>query len=746
VKFTVSKLIRHGRFSHLSAESRLASAARDATTFTEVLEGMRRRYLLGLLGWMVLATIGIAAETPKAYPPTTAEERARHRRIWEAVDEWRLDDAQKLAGEAVAARADNVEAHFALAHIRMQRESRVDNLLRDLRARLKREPKNPVWPVVLVRLGVESRFWEDEPELHRLADRAVALAPDWGWSQFAYGEVLRFYAQRKAAADEAFRRAYEQDSGNPVFVLEHGWRLEGAGRYDEAEKRYAALVKTDPEESAARRQMWRARCMQRPVAQFRAELDAEIAATLAEFPKSAPLYREAAYFYGVFLRDTARAEPLKAEAARLSPNAGHRYGYRLRTEVTRIGTVRTVCVTGPAVRDETRFAAIVTGPPAERFDAMLAFLRPMRLTGATERYFESFFFICVEAGKPGDAEAVADRLTAFDRSYLALYGEVARGYLKSGGDAARALMLAQRAAAAKLPRVTAPVSALRTIRPAEINQTRDRLFARNADALAWALIANGKEADALASLRASINRLPTEDAFVRLGRVLERRGDARGAIAAYADAVVSVVPPSNEAKAALAALVKSSGAGLSVETAVAAATDRRRERERTLVIQNSLVNRPAPELRCFPVAGGSPLTSETLNGRVAVLHFWETAGNRSRSLQPYLTSLYERLSRNPDFAFVSLNLDGNKPETREFLKNAGLPFPVYDGFGPHFDFPIYGLPTCVVLDRRGRIRYVSDDFDPVTGATELDTVVQTLLAESKGRSARRTRPGVRANP
>lgn len=687
---------------------------------------------------MILATIGtLAAETPASHPPTTAEERARHRRIWEAVDEGRFDDALKLANEAVAARADDVEAHFALAHVRMQHESRVDGLLRDLRARLKSDPKNPVWPVVLVRLGAESRFWEDEPELYRLADRAVALAPDWGWARFAYGAALQFYGQRNDAADEAFRRACERDPGNSVFVLAYGRRLERHNWFDQSEKLYADLVKLDPEEAVARRQIWRARVMRRPVAQFRTELEREIAAALAEFPKSAPLRREAAYFYDFFLHDTARAEQLNTEAARLSPTAGHRYGYRLQTEVNRLGMVRTVCLTGPAVRDETRFAAIVTGPPAERFDAMLAFVRPMTLTGATARYFEDFFFICVDAGKPVDAEMIADRLTAFDRSYAPLYGEVARGYLKSGGDAARALRLAQRAAAAKLPRVTAPVIASRRVEPAEINQARNWFFAKNADTLAWALIANGKETEALAWLRTSVNRRPTVDALFRLGQLLERRGDARGAIDAYADAVVWMLPPSNEVKSALVALVKSSGTG-PVEKELEAATGRRRERERQLVLQNSLVNRPAPEFKCLPVLGGAPLASETLNGKVAVLNFWETGQNRSRSLQPHLASLYRRFSRTSDFAFVSLNLDGNKPETREFLKNAALPFSVYDGFGPHFDFQP-SPPTCVVLDRKGRIRYVTDDFDPVTGTNDLEAVVGMLLAEPKTQVADQSR-------
>lgn len=693
---------------------------------------------LGALAWFFFLVMACpATETGKPYPPTTAEERARHRRIWEAVDEGRFDDARKLANEAVAARPDDVEAHFALAHARMHHESRVDGVLRDLRSRMKLEPKNPLWPVLLVRLGAESRFWEDESELYRLAGRAVVLAPDWGWSHFASGDAHQFYGQQRDATTEAFRRAVESDPGNPVFVLAYGGRLERHGRYDQSEKLYSSLVSIDPEEAVARRQMWRARCMQRPVAQFRAELDAEIAAALAKFPKSAPLYREAAYFYGVFLRDTVRAEPLKAEAARLSPNAGHRYGYRLFSRVTRIGTVQTVCLTGPAVEEEKRFAAVRAGTPEEQFNKLLEFLRPLKVGNTTVRYFERFFDICVETRKPVDAEATADRLTAFDRSYLPLYGEVARLYLDAGNNAERALRLAQRAAAARFPVVKRSFSA-DYIPLWEIQDAQDRLFAINTETLALALIANGREAEAIAPLSASVSRRPSCAAFFKLGQLLERRGQARGAFEAYADAAACQYPGAREAMTALAT---ASGITRPVQVELNAAGDRqlaRRQRD----LRNRLENRPAPELSVIALDGNRRLGSADLFGKVAVLSFWETDHPRSRVQFPHLVTLYNRFSRFPDFSFVSLNQEGNHPTTLQFLKTAVPPFPVHEGRQAGMDFAISNFPTCLVLDRRGRIRYVKEDFDSVAGMDDLDAVIRLLLAESKGQAGQ-SRPARR---
>ncbi len=117
----------------------------------------------------------------------------------------------------------------------------------------------------------------------------------------------------------------------------------------------------------------------------------------------------------------------------------------------------------------------------------------------------------------------------------------------------------------------------------------------------------------------------------------------------------------------------------------------------------------APSLR------GDTLRIDALRGKVVILNVWATWCPPCRMEMPSLERLYRRLGpRGLEVVAISVDelpgqlggVEAVRPGVSTFINNMGVTFPVLlDPRGRIEDmFGITGLPTTLVIDRRGMIR------------------------------------------
>lgn len=142
-------------------------------------------------------------------------------------DELALAEIRK----ALELSANYVEAHRLYVELQLGLTGSTPDLLRDYREKMKQEPENPVYPLVL------ADTWplvEDQKEREHLYSRVAELAPEWSWGQYALGVLQQQFRSDPGKAIEAFRKSAELESDNIRFYESLSGALKQAGRDEEA--------------------------------------------------------------------------------------------------------------------------------------------------------------------------------------------------------------------------------------------------------------------------------------------------------------------------------------------------------------------------------------------------------------------------------------------------------------------------------------------------------------------------------
>ncbi len=119
------------------------------------------------------------------------------------------------------------------------------------------------------------------------------------------------------------------------------------------------------------------------------------------------------------------------------------------------------------------------------------------------------------------------------------------------------------------------------------------------------------------------------------------------------------------------------------------------------------VGSPPPELSLPLLAGGTVRIPASLQGKVAIIHFWSTGCSSScRDELSALQSLFAAYGSR-GVTVVAVNVGQKGSEVREFLKGVNPSFPValdQDRKGA-LACDAVDLPRTFILDRKGLIRY-----------------------------------------
>jgi thiol-disulfide isomerase/thioredoxin len=130
----------------------------------------------------------------------------------------------------------------------------------------------------------------------------------------------------------------------------------------------------------------------------------------------------------------------------------------------------------------------------------------------------------------------------------------------------------------------------------------------------------------------------------------------------------------------------------------------------------------------YRLVSGPSWTSEAARGRVMVLDVWATYCKPCRKAFPKLGQL---AASRPDVVVIGVSVDDDDAVVDAFLREVPAGFPIARDPGHSVQsgpLAIQVLPTVLVVDRRGRIRFRAEkmtegDYDVLPG------VVDALLAE-----------------
>ena len=127
------------------------------------------------------------------------------------------------------------------------------------------------------------------------------------------------------------------------------------------------------------------------------------------------------------------------------------------------------------------------------------------------------------------------------------------------------------------------------------------------------------------------------------------------------------------------------------------------------------------------IAGGLDLS--TYRGKVVYVDFWASWCTPCRKSFPWLSDIAQQY-RTRNFVVIAVNVDHEHQLAQQFLHSTPANFPVI--YDPHGDiaasYKIVGMPSAVLIDRSGRVRFRHDGFS-LKKRDEYEAHVQTLLAE-----------------
>lgn len=137
---------------------------------------------------------------------------------------------------------------------------------------------------------------------------------------------------------------------------------------------------------------------------------------------------------------------------------------------------------------------------------------------------------------------------------------------------------------------------------------------------------------------------------------------------------------------------------------------------------------PALELK---TAKGTPFDMTALAGRVIYLDFWASWCGPCKESFPFMESLQKEFSAQ-GLEVLAVSLDRKPAAAASFLASRPVSFSLaYDAKGQSAGTcGVTGMPTCVLVDRKGVVHTVHTGFR--SGDTKtLHDEVKALLAEGK---------------
>ena len=126
---------------------------------------------------------------------------------------------------------------------------------------------------------------------------------------------------------------------------------------------------------------------------------------------------------------------------------------------------------------------------------------------------------------------------------------------------------------------------------------------------------------------------------------------------------------------------------------------------------------------------GENLRLDEYKGQVVLINFWATWCGPCRQELPLLDRLHQRY-QDAGFAGLGINAEGveKADEAQAMVSKAGVTFPVLVDEGQQVSelYALEAMPTSVVVDRDGVVRYVHLGYKPGDESKYLEVVKQLI--------------------
>lgn len=139
-------------------------------------------------------------------------------------------------------------------------------------------------------------------------------------------------------------------------------------------------------------------------------------------------------------------------------------------------------------------------------------------------------------------------------------------------------------------------------------------------------------------------------------------------------------------------------------------------------------SKPAPDF-ALTLADGRKVTLQQLRGQVVMLNFWASWCGPCRTEMPLLDAMYKKY-KAMGFTLVAVNVEPDSKEAQAFLRDVPVSFPIaFDNDSKMTKlFDVQGMPSSVIIDRRGNARVVHKGYRPGDENEYLDNI-RTLIRE-----------------
>ena len=132
----------------------------------------------------------------------------------------------------------------------------------------------------------------------------------------------------------------------------------------------------------------------------------------------------------------------------------------------------------------------------------------------------------------------------------------------------------------------------------------------------------------------------------------------------------------------------------------------------------------------FTALNGSVIDTESLRGKVVMVHFWATWCPPCREEMPVLENFYSQ-HRNEGFEVIAVSMDeaGDESKVRQYVRNFSYTVAMQATSKVEQYGRIWALPLTFVIDRRGILRKSDWTGQEKIDSASLTKIVLPLLQE-----------------
>jgi peroxiredoxin len=148
----------------------------------------------------------------------------------------------------------------------------------------------------------------------------------------------------------------------------------------------------------------------------------------------------------------------------------------------------------------------------------------------------------------------------------------------------------------------------------------------------------------------------------------------------------------------------------------------------TTALAASSAKGPAPDFT-LTARGGKPLSLAKYKGQVVMLNFWASWCVPCKQEMPLLETIHKKYSKM-GFTMIGVNVEPDSKAADAVLAKIPVSFPiVYDTQSKVSQlYQVYGMPSSVIIDRKGQVRLLHKGYKPGDENAYLDSI-RSLIRE-----------------